>query len=142
MLRSAAGMVRTGSWASPEVTAITSMPLNDRIPTITASHTPPNPRGMKPPGSPVRLCRPTGWVQIPRMEDRPSTMKITMATTLMSANQYSIEPKLPTDLELKYSSTKAKASDHSHTGEPGNQNVMYTPAATASAPTAITCPSQ
>ena len=66
-------------------------------------------------------------------------MKMTIATTLMRANQYSIEPKLLTDRELKYSSTKAKPSDHSHTGVPGNQKVMYTPAATASPPTAITC---
>src|SRR5271156_4211163 len=98
MVRSAAGMARTGSFASPEVTAITSMPLNDTTP-----------------------------------------MKMTIATTLMSANQYSIEPKLLTDLELKYSSTKANPSDQSHTGVPGNQKVMYTPAATASPPTAITC---
>ena len=31
------------------------------------------------------------------------------------------------------------AGDHAHTGVPGNQKVMYTPAATASPPTAITC---
>jgi hypothetical protein len=55
MLRNAAGIVRTGSWASPDVTAMTSMPLNDKIPRITAIHTPPNPCGMNPPGNPVRL---------------------------------------------------------------------------------------
>ncbi len=64
---------------------------------------------------------------------------MTMATTLISANQYSMEPKLLTERELKYSSTKAKPNDQSHTGVPGNQKVMYMPAATASAPTAITC---
>ena len=49
------GIVRTGSLASPEVTAMTSMPLNDKIPKITAIQTPPNPCGMKPPGSPVKI---------------------------------------------------------------------------------------
>ena len=46
-------------------------------------------------------------------------MNSTIATTLMSANQYSMEPKLCTERELKYSSTTANASDQSHTGVPG-----------------------
>ena len=65
-------------------------------------------------------------------------MKATMATTLMRANQYSMDPKLFTERELKYSRMKAKPTDHSQTGVPGNQYVMYTPAAMASPPTAIT----
>ena len=94
-------MVRTGFCASPEVTAITSMPLNDRMPMITAIHTPPNPRGMNPPGRPVRLWKPMGSAQSPKMVASPRTMNTTIATTLISANQYSMEPKLFTDLELK-----------------------------------------
>ena len=34
---------------------MTSMPLNENTPMITAIHTPAKPCGMKPPGSPVRL---------------------------------------------------------------------------------------
>src|ERR1700674_4082438 len=139
MVRNAAGIARTGSLASPDVTAITSMPLNDSIPMITAIQTPPNPCGMNPPGRPVRLWKPTGLVQIPKIVTSPNMMKMRIATTLMRANQYSIEPKLLTERELKYSNTKSKPNDHSHTGVPGNQKVMYTPAATASPPTAITC---
>src|ERR1700723_4045074 len=119
MERSAAGMVRTGSLASPEVTAMTSMPLNDRIPTITAIQTPPNPCGMKPPGRPVRLWKPTGAVHSPKIVAVPKMMKTTIATTLISANQYSMEPKLLTERELNYSSTKAKPNDHNQTGVPG-----------------------
>ena len=55
MVRSAAGIERTGSFASPEVTAITSIPLNDNMPRITAIQTPCAPCGAKPPASPVRL---------------------------------------------------------------------------------------
>ena len=80
---------------------MTSMPLNESIPMITAIQTPPNPCGMNPPGRPVRLWNPTGFVPIPRMAEAPRMIKITMATTLISANQYSMEPKLLTDRELK-----------------------------------------
>src|SRR5580698_9289293 len=109
MVRNAAGMVRTGSLASPDVTAITSMPLNDKTPRITASHTPLKPFGMKPPGS----------VHKPKIVAVPRMMKMTIATTLISANQYSMEPKLLTERELKYSSTKANPNDHIQTGVPG-----------------------
>ena len=44
-----------------------------------------------------------------------------MATTLISANQYSKAPKLFTDRELTNSSTAAKPMDQSQTGDPGNQ---------------------
>ena len=54
----------------------------------------------------------------------PRMMNRTMATTLIMANQYSIEPKLWTERELKYSSTNAKPTDHIHTGVSGNQKVM------------------
>src|ERR1700735_30928 len=101
MERSAAGMVRTGSLASPEVTAMTSMPLNDRIPSTTAIQTPPNRCGRNPPGSRVKLWKPTGFVHSPKMVAIPKMMKMTIATTLMSANQYSMEPKLCTERELK-----------------------------------------
>ena len=51
----AAGIAFTGSLASPEVTAMTSMPLNEKTPMITAIHTPAHPCGMNPPGNSVRL---------------------------------------------------------------------------------------
>src|SRR5258708_33370337 len=138
MLRSAAGMVRTGSLASPDVTAMTSMPLNDKTPKTTAIQAPPKPCGMKPPGSPVKLWKPTGAVHSPKIVAAPRMMKMTIATTLISANQYSMEPKLWTDRELQKSSTAAKPTDHIQTDVPGNENVIEAPAATASAPLAVT----
>ena len=42
----------------------------------------------------------------------------------MRANQDSTVPKLLTERELKYSSTRQNPSDHSHTGTDGNQNLM------------------
>ena len=44
-------MATSGLGTSPEVTAITSMPLNDNTPMITAIHMPCRPWGKKPPGS-------------------------------------------------------------------------------------------
>src|ERR1700730_14717087 len=58
----------------------------------------------------------------------PRMMNRTMATTLIMANQYSIEPKLLTDLELKYSSTNAKLTDHIHSGVSGKQKGHGNPA--------------
>jgi len=84
----------SGLRVSPEVTAMTSIPLNDRTPTNHAIHTPPNPWGMKPPGSPVRLWNPVAGLPRPKIMLVPRMMNSTMATTLIMANQYSIEPKL------------------------------------------------
>src|ERR1051326_3817023 len=108
------------------------MPLNAKMPTITAIHTPPKPLGTKPPGNPVRLWKPSAGRPTPKTAAAPSTMNSTMATTLMSANQNSTVPKFCTERELKYSSTTQKAIDQIQTGTSGNQKVMYTPAATAS----------
>ena len=43
MARKAAGITRSGLGASPEVTAITSMPTNDSTPRMTAIHSPSSP---------------------------------------------------------------------------------------------------
>jgi ABC-type phosphate transport system permease subunit len=51
----------------------------------------------------------------------PRAMNNTMAVTLIIANQYSNVPKLLTERAFTYSRMTAKASDHIHTGVPGNQ---------------------
>jgi len=109
---------------------------------MVAIHTPCQPCGKKPPGNSVRLWKPVAGAPMPKMAARPSTMNSTMAVTLMSANQYSKVPKLPTARVFTIRRIDAKASDHNHTGASGNHQVMYTPAATASAPTATTCADQ
>src|SRR5712672_3355962 len=119
------------------------MPLNEKMPTMTAIHRPPKPFGRNPPGKPVRLWKPVPAIlepkrPKPKMLAAPRMMNSTMAVTLMSANQNSTVPKLFTERELKYSSTRQKPSDHIQTGTSGNQYVMYRPAATASPPMAIT----
>ena len=132
-------MATRGLRASPEVTAMTSMPLNEKMPTITAVQTPGIPLGMNPPGRSVRLWKPTAGPTSPKIVAAPRMMNRTIATTLIRANHDSTVPKLLTERELKYSRIAQNPSDQFHTGMPGNQNCMYRPAATDSPPIAITC---
>ena len=76
------------------------------------------------------------------MAANPSTMNSTIAVTLMKASQYSINPKLPTAREFTATRMAAKPMDQGQIGISGNHQVMYTPAATASPPTAITWANQ
>ena len=74
---------------------------------------------------------------MPTMVTSPRMMKRTIATTLIKASHDSSVPKLPTERELKYNSTRQNPSAHIQTGTCGNQYCMYKPAATASPPTAM-----
>ncbi len=94
-------MAISGFGTSPEVTAITSMPLNDNMPRITAIHTPLKAMGHEAAGQLVEI------VTADRLAGRgrrslaaPRMMNSTIAVTLMSANQYSTVPKLPTERTL------------------------------------------
>src|SRR5450755_3375493 len=95
-----------------------------------------SPFGRNPPWL-VRLDKPTaGPGPHPTIRARPKTMNITMATTLIIENQYSIAPKLATLRAFTHSSATEKPTIHIHFGLPGNHHWQKIEIATASPPIA------
>ena len=81
------------------------------------------PCGRNPPGPLNRFDTPTaGEGPRPRISARPKAMNATMATTLMSANQYSNSPNLLTCAVLIATSAIDAPATQTHCGTPGNQN--------------------
>ena len=89
---------------------------------VRASHVPVQPCGKNPPGERKRFDAPTaGAGPTPTISASPTTMKTTMATTLMSANQYSNSPNRLTGAVLMATNAAETPATQTHCGTSGNQ---------------------
>ncbi|MCY1502005.1 hypothetical protein D9M68_360940 [compost metagenome] len=83
----------------------------------------------------VKLLKPGDSMPLmmPKMLARPRPMKITTATTLISANQNSLSPKPFTEKKLSMNISARKIALQYRPGTSGNQKLITSCAATSSA---------
>ncbi|MNF91932.1 hypothetical protein D3C84_745540 [compost metagenome] len=98
-----------------------SAPKNEKMVTSTPPSTAPKPLGMKPPLAhnwlTPEVCCASG--QTPNTARLQTTMKATIATTLIRANQYSNSPKFFTLIRLVHDSTTMIRKANSQDGTVG-----------------------
>ena len=111
-------MLRSGSAVSAAATATISTPPKAKITTSSADATPLTPWGMK--SLPSRFPHPGEAAGVnPSRKAAPSTRKTTTKVILISENQNSNSPKLPTLTRLIPVKTTMMISAKPHCGKPG-----------------------
>ncbi len=92
---------------------------------VSDSQTPFHPAGKNPP-CPVKLAKPIALRESrsPKIRASPTMMKMTMAATLIIANQYSNSPRRLTCMELSATRAAETNTTQIHCGTFGNQKEM------------------
>ena len=110
----------SGSSVSAAAIVTSSVPPNAKITTSNAAATPETPMGMNPPWL-VRLLSPgDGAGSRPMSSNTPTTRKASTASTLSSANQNSVSPRVSTRNRLTAVNTAMKISASTHWGTTGH----------------------